>query len=208
LRPPPGDDEAPAVSLAPERGAASRCQPPSQQSSVVGQTGVGVGVPAAVADAVAVGMNVAVGWPCRLAAGNSVGGPASTSSADSQSIAAPAGDAIDGALAGHRDPRQAGELEGVRAAVERIVGRGDRAAAGDIGLTPRAKKVMELAVEEARRLGHDHIGTEHLLLGLVREGSGIGADVLREGGVDLAAVRSRVLAAIGAPDEPPAGAGT
>jgi len=59
------------------------------------------------------------------------------------------------------------ELNKVRSAVEFIIGRGDRAVMGEIGLTPRAKKVIELAVDEARRLGHHYIGTEHLLLGLV-----------------------------------------
>src|SRR5215472_106218 len=62
------------------------------------------------------------------------------------------------------------ELNKVRSAVEFIIGRGDRIVLGDIGLTPRAKKVIELAVDEARRLNHHYIGTEHLLLGLVREG--------------------------------------
>ena len=69
------------------------------------------------------------------------------------------------------------ELNKVRSAVEFIIGRGDRAVLGEIGLTPRAKKVIELAVDEARRLNHHYIGTEHLLLGLVREGEGIAAGV-------------------------------
>src|SRR5579875_1172978 len=63
------------------------------------------------------------------------------------------------------------ELNKVRSAVEFIIGRGDRIVLGEIGLTPRAKKVIELAVDEARRLNHHYIGTEHLLLGLVREGA-------------------------------------
>ena len=70
------------------------------------------------------------------------------------------------------------ELNKVRSAVEFIIGRGDRVVLGEIGLTPRAKKVIELAVDEARRLDHHYIGTEHLLLGLVREGEGIAAGVL------------------------------
>ena len=70
------------------------------------------------------------------------------------------------------------ELNKVRSAVEFIIGRGDRPVIGEIGLTPRAKKVIELAVDEARRLNHHYIGTEHLLLGLVREGEGIAAGVL------------------------------
>src|SRR3990167_4973813 len=69
------------------------------------------------------------------------------------------------------------ELNKVRSAVEFIIGRGDRTVMGEIGLTPRAKKVIELAVDEARRLNHHYIGTEHLLLGLVREGEGIAASV-------------------------------
>src|SRR5215471_10270937 len=60
------------------------------------------------------------------------------------------------------------ELDNAREAVEWIIGRGDREVTGDIGLTPRAKKVIELSVDEARRLNHHYIGTEHLLLGLVR----------------------------------------
>ncbi|MDD9994703.1 MAG: NDP-hexose 4-ketoreductase, partial [Dehalococcoidia bacterium] len=84
------------------------------------------------------------------------------------------------------------ELNKVRSAVEFIIGRGDRAVMGDIGLTPRAKKVIELAVDEARRLGHHYIGTEHLLLGLVREGEGIAAGVLESLGVSLDKVRAEV----------------
>ena len=82
------------------------------------------------------------------------------------------------------------ELSKVRSAVEFIIGRGDRAAVGEIGLTPRAKKVIELAVDEARRLNHHYIGTEHLLLGLVREGEGIAASVLESLGVNLERVRA------------------
>jgi ATP-dependent Clp protease ATP-binding subunit ClpC len=85
------------------------------------------------------------------------------------------------------------ELNKVRSAVEFIIGRGDRTVAGDIGLTPRAKKVIELSVDEARRLNHHYIGTEHLLLGLVREGEGIAAGVLESLGVSLDKVRSQVI---------------
>ena len=84
------------------------------------------------------------------------------------------------------------ELNKVRSAVEFIIGRGDRPVTGEIGLTPRAKKVIELAVDEARRLGHHYIGTEHLLLGLVREGEGIAAGVLESLGVSLEKVRAEV----------------
>src|SRR5919205_3007745 len=85
------------------------------------------------------------------------------------------------------------ELNRVRSAVEFIIGRGDRMIVGEIGLTPRAKKVIELAVDEARRLGHHYIGTEHLLLGLVREGEGIAAGVLERLGVNLERVRTQTI---------------
>jgi hypothetical protein len=85
------------------------------------------------------------------------------------------------------------ELIKVRTAVERIIGRGDRIVLSDIELTPRAKKVIELAVDEARRLNHDPIGTEHLLLGLVREGEGIAAGVLESLGVTLEKVRTETI---------------
>jgi ATP-dependent Clp protease ATP-binding subunit ClpA len=77
----------------------------------------------------------------------------------------------------------------VRAAVIHIIGHGDRLVLGEVGLTPRAKKVMELAVDEARRLNHHYIGTEHLLLGLVREGEGIAAGVLESLGINLQRAR-------------------
>ena len=83
------------------------------------------------------------------------------------------------------------DLPKVRQAVENIVGRGKRATLGRIGLTPRTKRVIELAVEEARRMNHSYIGTEHLLLGLAREGNGIAADVLASLGVTLEQVRRR-----------------
>src|SRR5579859_5012213 len=86
------------------------------------------------------------------------------------------------------------ELNKVRSAVEFIIGRGDRMVMGEIGLTPRAKKVIELAVDEARRLNHHYIGTEHLLLGLVREGEGIAAGVLQSFGIQLEQVRKSTLA--------------
>src|SRR5215211_3492947 len=82
------------------------------------------------------------------------------------------------------------ELAKVRTAVEFIIGRGDRPVVGEVGLTPRAKRVIELAIDEARRLGHNYIGTEHLLLGLVREGEGIAAGVLESLGVNLERVRA------------------
>ena len=88
------------------------------------------------------------------------------------------------------------ELTKVRSAVEFIIGRGERTSPSEIGLTPRAKKVIELAVDEARRLNHHYIGTEHLLIGLMREGEGVAAGVLESLGVNLDKVRgetSRIL---------------
>jgi ATP-dependent Clp protease ATP-binding subunit ClpC len=85
------------------------------------------------------------------------------------------------------------QLPKVRSAVEFIIGRGESTVVGEIGLTPRARKVIEYAVDEARRLGHHYIGTEHLLLGLVREGEGIAAGVLESLGVNLEKVRQQVL---------------
>ena len=85
------------------------------------------------------------------------------------------------------------DLNKVRAAVEFIIGRGERTVSGEIGLTPRAKKVIELAIDEARRLNHHYIGTEHLLLGLVREGEGIAAGVLESLGVNLERVRAETI---------------
>lgn len=85
------------------------------------------------------------------------------------------------------------ELHKVRSAIEHIIGRGDHAPTGEIGLTPRARKVIELAVDEARNLGHQYIGTEHLLLGLVREGEGIAAGVLESLGAKMNRVRRETL---------------
>ncbi|HEU5316102.1 MAG TPA: Clp protease N-terminal domain-containing protein [Chloroflexota bacterium] len=85
------------------------------------------------------------------------------------------------------------DLARVRQAVHYIIGRGDRMVIGDISLTPRAKKVVALAVEQARELGHEQIGTEHLLLGMVAEGEGIAAGVLLSMGATPEAVRMQVL---------------
>jgi ATP-dependent Clp protease ATP-binding subunit ClpC len=82
------------------------------------------------------------------------------------------------------------DLGKVRSAVEFIIGRGEKPAQGEIGLTPRAKKVVELAVDEARRMNHTYIGTEHLLIGLLREGEGVAAGVLESLGVTLDKVRA------------------
>src|SRR5438270_8835871 len=85
------------------------------------------------------------------------------------------------------------QLSDVRKAIEFIIGRGERVITEEIGLTPRAKKVIELAVDEARMLNHHYIGTEHILLGLVREGNGIAAGVLESMGVKLEQVRAETL---------------
>ena len=77
------------------------------------------------------------------------------------------------------------DLSKIRSAVEFIIGRGEKPTAGDVGLTPRAKKVIELAVDEARQMSHQYIGTEHLLIGLLREGEGVAAGVLESLGVTL-----------------------
>ena len=82
------------------------------------------------------------------------------------------------------------DLGKVRSAVEFIIGRGEKPTQGEIGLTPRAKKVVELAVDEARRMNHTYIGTEHLLIGLLREGEGVAAGVLESLGVSLEKVRT------------------
>lgn len=93
--------------------------------------------------------------------------------------------------------RQSGvELLKVRSVIEFSIGRGDRIVLGEIGLTPRAKKVIELAADEARRLQHTHIGAEHLLLGLLREGEGIGAGVLESLGLRVQTVQQFTLNAL------------
>ena len=84
-------------------------------------------------------------------------------------------------------------LEAVRKQVKRTIGRGRRASPGQIPFTPRAKKVLELSLREAIQLGHHYIGTEHILLGLLAEGEGVAAQVLRRFGCDLAAVRARTV---------------
>ncbi len=84
-------------------------------------------------------------------------------------------------------------LERVRSEVEQIVGRGDSAPGGHIPFTPRSKKVLELSLREALKLGHNYIGTEHILLGLVREGEGVAVQVLVKLGADLATVRQQAI---------------
>ena len=82
------------------------------------------------------------------------------------------------------------DLSKVRSAVEFIIGRGGKTSSAEVGLTPRAKKVIELAVDEARRLNHSYVGTEHLLLGLLREGEGVAGGVLESLGVSLERARA------------------
>jgi ATP-dependent Clp protease ATP-binding subunit ClpC len=91
------------------------------------------------------------------------------------------------------------DADKVRKAIEFIIGRGDRIVLGEVGLTPRSKKVIELAVDEARSLGHHYIGTEHLLLGLLREGEGIAAGVLESLGIKLDMARQKTLEMLQAP---------
>jgi len=88
------------------------------------------------------------------------------------------------------------ELGKVSAAVEFIIGKGETTASGEIGLTPRAKKVIELAVDEARRLNHHYIGTEHLLIGLMREGEGVAAGVMESLGLSLDKVRGETTSVL------------
>lgn len=84
-------------------------------------------------------------------------------------------------------------LEAVRSQVEEIIGQGQQAPSGHIPFTPRAKKVLELSLREALQLGHNYIGTEHILLGLIREGEGVAAQVLVKLGADLTRVRQQVI---------------
>jgi len=84
-------------------------------------------------------------------------------------------------------------LEAVRSQVEEIIGQGQQAPSGHIPFTPRAKKVLELSLREALQLGHNYIGTEHILLGLIREGEGVAAQVLVKLGADLNRVRTQVI---------------
>jgi ATP-dependent Clp protease ATP-binding subunit ClpC len=99
-------------------------------------------------------------------------------------------------------------LKDARIEVEKIIGRGSGFVAVEIPFTPRAKRVLELSLEEARQLGHNYIGTEHLLLGLIREGEGVAARVLENLGVDLSKVRTEVIRMLGETAEVTPGAGS
>ena len=85
----------------------------------------------------------------------------------------------------HRPARARGSLERTRAQVEEIIGHGGEPPSGHMPFTPRAKKVLELSLREALQLGHNYIGTEHILLGLIREGEGVAAQVLVADGLEL-----------------------
>jgi len=90
----------------------------------------------------------------------------------------------------------------VRSLVEQAVGRGEGGQVKEVTLTPRAKKVLELSVEEARRMGHNYVGTEHILLGLINEGEGIAAQVMKVMGLSLDRVRQTVMEMLGMPGSP------
>src|SRR5690348_7114810 len=103
-------------------------------------------------------------------------------------------------------------LEAVRSQVEEIIGQGGSSPSGHIPFTPRAKKVLELSLREALQLGHNYIGTEHILLGLIREGEGVAAQVLVKLGADLSRVRQQVIQLLsgyaGAKEGSPQGGGS
>ena len=99
-------------------------------------------------------------------------------------------------------------LKDSRIEVEKIIGRGSGFVAVEIPFTPRAKRVLELSLEEARQLGHNYIGTEHLLLGLIREGEGVAARVLENLGIDLTKVRTQVIRMLGETAEVGSGGST
>jgi len=99
-------------------------------------------------------------------------------------------------------------LKDSRIEVEKIIGRGSGFVAVEIPFTPRAKRVLELSLEEARQLGHNYIGTEHLLLGLIREGEGVAARVLENLNIDLTKVRTQVIRMLGETAEVGSGANT
>ncbi|MGH8860951.1 MAG: Clp protease N-terminal domain-containing protein, partial [Jatrophihabitantaceae bacterium] len=96
-------------------------------------------------------------------------------------------------------------LDAVRQQVEEIIGQGQQAPSGHIPFTPRAKKVLELSLREALQLGHNYICTEHILLGLIREGEGVAAKALESLGISLEAVRQQVEEIIGQGQQAPSG---
>jgi len=98
-------------------------------------------------------------------------------------------------------------LEEVRSQVARIIGEGDEAETGQIPFTPRAKKVLELALREARGLNHNYIGTEHVLLGIARENDGVAARILLDFGLDAEKIRNEVIHLLGGATALPAARG-
>ena len=104
------------------------------------------------------------------------------------------------------------DLASVREEVVKIIGQGQQSPSGHIPFTPRAKKVLELSLREALQLGHNYIGTEHILLGLIREGEGVAAQVLQQLGAELQKVRQTVIQLLSGPgggeEQRPQGAGT
>ena len=90
-------------------------------------------------------------------------------------------------------------LEGVRSQVEEIIGQGQQAPSGHIPFTPRAKKVLELSLREALQLGHNYIGTEHILLGLVRENEGVAARILLDFDADAEKIRNEIIRMLSGP---------
>src|SRR5690606_1421428 len=103
-------------------------------------------------------------------------------------------------------------LDSVRDEVVKIIGPGQQSPTGHIPFTPRAKKVLDLGLREALRLGHNYIGTEHILLGLIREGEGVAAQVLQQLGAELQKVRQSVIQLLSGPgtseDQPSGAAGS
>jgi len=93
-------------------------------------------------------------------------------------------------------------LEGVRQQIEQIIGQGQQAPTGHIPFTPRAKKILDLSLREALQLGHNYIGTEHILLGVIREGEGVAAQVMVKLGAELTRVRQRVIQILSGYDPP------
>jgi ATP-dependent Clp protease ATP-binding subunit ClpC len=103
-------------------------------------------------------------------------------------------------IAGQTLQRAGITLDAARAEIEKIIGRGEAAPRGHVPFTPRAKKVLELALREAIHLGHSYLGTEHILLGLIREGEGVAVRVLAALGADLNELRESVLTALKSAD--------
>ena len=112
---------------------------------------------------------------------------------------------VDDGLAAHVLEGLDVTIEGARAEVARLIGEGDEVPTGQIPFTPRAKKVLELSLREALDLGHNYIGTEHVLLGIAREDEGVAARALRDLGVDAETIRGEIVRMLGGrKGDPPA----